>query len=998
MKFFKSFILTVIVAIAAVGSASAQSNGSIGGSVTDSLGAVVVGATITVVGPTGTQKTAITNARGEYTVSGLSPAKYTVKAIAPNFGLYENTEVVVAAGEKSDLIVVLTVSGVQENVEVSNDNKVSNDPDNNASATVIKGKDLDALPDDPDELESALQALAGPAAGPNGGQIYIDGFTGGNLPPKDSIREIRINQNPFSAEFDRLGFGRIEILTKPGSDKWRGSAFANFNDARLNSRNPFAANRAPSQTRYFGGNISGPIVKKKASFFLDISNRDIDTNAIINAILLDSSYNTVNLNREVSVPTKRFSIGPRFDFAINDRNTLVARYEYNRSSNQNQGIGDTSLQSRVYNTKTENHELRLTETAILNAKTVNETRFQYEFNKRSQNGDNSIPTISVPSAFVSGGASIGQSFNKSRSWELNNFTTTSFGKANQHSVKFGIRLRSDTTQDQSENNYAGTYSFQGFFGADPYDLNGDGVVSPIEQYRAKLLGATGAQYNPTQFSVTSGDPLAKVSQTDVGVFVTDDWRISPAFMLSVGLRYENQTNIKSNMNFAPRISFAWSPGAGGAKAPKTVIRGGAGIFYDRFSESYTLNAYRFNGARQFNYIVSANETDPVRRAAALALLAQPVFTLNGVTNVPTAAQIAAVLPVSSTIRQVSSDLTAPYTIQWTMGVERQLPLKTTFSAYYIGTRSLFQLRARNINAPICPTQINCLNAPRPQPTLGNIYEYESSGFNNSKQFIFNFRTNFSTKVSLFGNYRLGFAKSDTDGGGSFPAYSYDLSGEYGRSGGDIRNSFVLGGNLSLPWSVSLSPFIFATSGRPFNIITGDDTNGDSLITERPTFAALQSRCSALNLTNAFCNIGSNDPNAIIPRNYAEGPGSFTLNLRVSKNIGFGKSAAQAADSGGGGNRGGGGGNRGGGMMGGGGGNRGGGGFGGGSDGRKPYNLNLGLNFSNLLNTVNLGTPVGSLNSSRFGQSVSTAGGFGGFGGGGGGTANRKVELQARFSW
>ncbi len=356
MKFVKLLLISAIFSLAIAGTAAAQSTGGISGSVTDSLGAVVVGASVTVVGANGSQKIVVTNARGEYSIAGLPAGKYTVKAIAPNFGLYENTEVEVTAGEKTDLIVVLTVSGVQENVDVSNDNKISNDPDSNASATVIKDKDLDALPDDPDELAAALQALAGPSAGPNGGQIYIDGFTGGNLPPKDSIREIRINSNPFSAEYDRLGFGRIEILTKPGSDKFRGSAFGNFNDESLNSRNPFSANRASSQTRYFGGNFSGPIVKKKASFFFDINNRDIDNNAIINAIVLDPSFNPVNITQEVKVPSRRFSIGPRVDFAINDKNTLVARYEYSRNTNANQGVGDTSLPSRAYDTTTYGHE------------------------------------------------------------------------------------------------------------------------------------------------------------------------------------------------------------------------------------------------------------------------------------------------------------------------------------------------------------------------------------------------------------------------------------------------------------------------------------------------------------------------------------------------------------------------------------------------------------------------------------------------------------------
>jgi hypothetical protein len=985
MNLFRSFILLA----ATIGlfnlSVPAQQTGSVAGQVVDTLGAVVVGATVTAVAADGKEKTATSDQRGQYVITGLAPGTYTVRVTASNFAPFEDQGVEIVAGKRLDFTAALTVAGVTENVEVSNDENVSTDPNSNADATVLKEKDLDALPDDPDELEAALQALAGPSAGPNGGQIYIDGFTGGRLPPKDAIREIRINSNPFSAEFDRLGFGRIEILTKPGSDKWRGSAFLNFNDESLNSRNPFAANRAPSQTRFFGGNVSGPIQKGKSSFFLDISNRDVDSNSVLNALILDPNLNPVPFQEEFQIPTRRFSVSPRFDYQLNKNNTLVARYSYSRSSADNQGIGDLSLPSRAYNTTSTEHEFRLTETMIVNPTTVNETRFQYEFSDRKQNGDNSIPTISVASAFTGGGAQIGDSFNRTNSWELSNYTTTSLGKNNLHAVKFGARLRGVNLTDQSENNFGGSFTF-----------------TNLNQYIGTIEGTN----IPTQFSITTGDPKQKISQTDVGLFVTDDWRFSPALTLSFGLRYENQTNIKDNTNFAPRASFAWSPGAGGAKAPKTVFRGGAGLFYDRFSENLSLSALRFNGSNQLNLIVSANDPDPIRRAAAIILLSQPVFTADiGVTNVPTAAQIQAVLPASSTIRMISPELQAPTTFQTAIGVERQIPWRTTVSAFYIASRTWHVLRSRNINAPICPQQILCLNAPRPDPTQGNIYQYESSGTSNQNQFILNFRSNPSPKFSLFGNYRLGFAKSDADGVGSFPAYSYDLSDEYGRSSGDIRHNFVFGGNFNLPWQVSVSPFVIANSGRPFNITRGFDTNGDALFTERPTFGELGARCAQLGITTSWCDVSGQDPTAIVPRNYGQSPRFFSVNLRIGKNFGFGKVAgAQVADNsqrGGGGRQGGGGGGRrgpgGGAVMVGPGGF---GGFGGRGEVRKPYNLNIGINFNNLFNNVNLGSPIGNLASSRFGQSTSTVAGFGGFGGfgGGGGTANRRVELQMRFSW
>lgn len=982
----------------------AQQAGSLTGQVQDTLGAAVVGASITVVSADAKEKTAITNQRGEFTITGLAAGRYTVRVKADKFALYENAEVDIAAGQRQELTVPLTVEGVEEQVDVSSSDGVSTDPANNAGATVLKEKDLEALPDDPDELEAALQALAGPSSGPNGGQIYIDGFTGGRLPPKEAIREIRINQNPFSAEYDRLGFGRIEILTRPGSDKFRGNAFFNFNDESLNSRNPFAPNRAASQLRFFGGNISGPIKKGKASYFLDINNRDVDNNTIVNAIILDQAFNPVPFQQEFQIPNRRFSISPRFDFAINDKNTLIARYSFSRSTVENQGIGGTSLPSRAYETKNTEHELRLTETMIINPTTINETRFEYSKEKREQVGDNSIPTISVAEAFTGGGAQIGLSFNHSTDWELQNYTTTSVGKNSAHALKFGVRLRGVTFTDRSENNFGGNFTF-----------------TNLNEYIATLNG-TGT---PRQFRITVGDPDEKVSRTDVGLFLSDDWRVNQGLTLSFGLRYENQTNVSDNTNFAPRFSFAWSPGAGGARAPKTVFRGGFGVFYERFSENLTLQALRFDGGDgQLDLIVNRDDTNPARRAAAIALLDQPVFTLNGVSGVPTSAEILAALPQSSLIRRVSGDLKIPVMMQWAFGVERQLPARTTLAAFYIGSRTNNVLRTRNVNAPVCALELQtvangCLGAARPDPAAGDIFEYESTGTLDQNRLNVNVRSAFRQGFNLFANYSLGFARGDSDGAGSNPFYAYDLSTEFGRSSFDIRHNFVIGGNFTLPWEISLSPFIIASSGRPFNITLGRDNNGDTLYTERPTFAQLGHACVDRGVTASYCDVAGQDPNAIIPRNWGSAPGYFAVNLRVGKNFGFGKApqAAVAGAGAGGGQRGGGGGQRGGGggrggagggNLGGGGGRGpggggpGGGGFFGGPEVRRPYNLNLSINFNNLLNNVNFGTPVGNISSFRFGQSTSTSGGFGGFGpgggGGGGGSSNRRIELQARFSW
>ena len=967
----RAFWLTLIFSLCLAAVSAQTRMGAIRGQVVDEFGGLILGATVTVVDASGVEKTVTTDAEGKFLISGLAPGRYTVRASAPNFALFEEQEVEVSAGRTETFDIKLDVTIEKQEVEVTREAPVSTEPENNAGAIVLRGADLDSLPDDPDDLAAALQALAGPSAGPNGGQFYIDGFTGGRLPPKESIREIRINQNPFSAEYDRLGFGRVEIFTRPGTDKFRGQSFFIFSDESLNSRNPFARNRAPFQARQFGGNLSGPVIAKKASFFVDFERREIDDNFVINA--LDPDNNFVFFSQAVLAPQMRTTFSPRFDYQINANNTLILRYSFLRTSAENQGIGGFSLPERAYNTSNTQHTFQITETAIINQSIVNETRFQYSYENRKEDVDSTIPVINVQDAFISGGPTIGLSSNPETRIELQNYTSWSMQR---HALKAGARIRHTRIEDISPDNFNGTFTF-----------------TSLAQYQNVLAGVPGA--TPAQFSIAGGNPEARVSQTDFGLFFQDDWRVRPNLTLSLGLRYENQTNIDSNFNFAPRVSFAWSPGAGAASRPKTVVRGGFGIFYDRFAESLTLQANRFNGVNQEQFIIRNPTFFPA--VPTIAQLKAAGFTQN-----------------TQTTRTVAEGLQAPYTIQGAISIERQMPFGFTVSATYINARTLHLLRSRNINAPLPDTGL------RPFGAIGNIYQYESSGTFKQNQLIIGANNRLGRSVTLFMNYRLNKAESDTDGAGTFPANPYDLTTEYGRSAQDIRHNFFLGGNITLPWwDLRLNPLIFARSGSPFNIITGRDTNNDSLFTDRPAFATDLTRPSVVvTRFGAFDTLPA-PGQELIPRNFGHGPAFFTVNLGLSKTFGFGEvaGAARAANAtpqgegGGGGGRAGGagGGGRGAGGAGGRGGRGGGvnpfgGGAGGGGQGgaraavEKRYSLTVSIRAQNLFNRTNGGTPVGNLLSPFFGESLSTAGGFG-FGPGGSSAAgNRKVEVQLRLSF
>ena len=978
-----------------------EAGATLRGRVTDPLGGAIAGAKVEARSASG-KKSAVTGPAGEYVLSSLRPGTYTVIVTRDKFGPYAKDAVELAAGQTTVLDVQLALAPVEENVTVKSPNPpLSLEPQSNAGAIVIKGDDLDALPDDPDEMAEALQALAGPAAGPNGGQIFIDGFTGGRLPPKSAIREIRLNANPFSAEYDRPGFGRIEIFTKPGSDRLRGDTNFRFNDDALNSRNPFAPNRAPYQRREWGGTLSGPLIAKKASYFLDFEKRTVDDNEIVNATILSPGLTPQLFSRAILAPQSRTSFSPRLDWQLGASHTFTARYTYSSVDRSQVGVGGFSLLSRAYGTAQTQHTFQLSETTVL-GKVVNETHFRFSRERADKNGDDSVPTLQVQDAFTGGGAQIGPSLNQQDRWELQN--VTSFTKGG-HSVRAGFRLRAVREDDVARQGFGGTVLFAGGVGPQ-LDAHGGivrnaegqpivGPLSSLERYRRTLLleglGLSAAQIRAlgggaSQLQIAGGDPAASVSQWDVAPFVQDDWRVRPDLIVSLGLRYEKQDNIAGGLDLAPRAGFSWSVGKKDASGrARTVVRGGAGVFYDRFGEDFTLRARRFDGFREQQYVV----TDP-------AVLDRLLFGQDqAVAGVPSVAALAA-FAVPQTTWRVAPDLDAPYSFQSSLGMERQLPGNFTLSATFLATWGRRQLRSRNVNAPAADG-VRPLGA-----AAGNVYQVEATGRLDQYQAILGLNNRLSRRLTVFARGFFARARSDTDGAGTFPANPHDLSGEYGRAALDVPVRFVLGGNVVGPWGVRISPFVIASSGRPYNITVGRDLNGDSLFTDRPSFATDPDAAGVVATPYGLLDTRAIGP--VIPRNFGDGPGFVVVNLRLSKTISLGgrrEAGPTGGERGGEGGRGGRGG-RGGGAGGGFGGRGGyGGGRGGPEGGDEGGGGGRGLTFSisaqNVLNHVNPAAPVGNLSSPFFGQSLASAGGFG-FGPGGVTAGNRRIELLARLSF
>lgn len=987
MLSFRAILKTVLflsVALAPIAVQAQQASATVSGSIADPDGALIPGATVTLTPPHGKAVVVQSSSDGTYALHNVPAGTYSITVTMQGFATYVRQGVHLAAGQKISLDVKMQIQAQQEVQVTTQAAQVSVDADSNASSTVIKGKDLDALSDDPDELSDELTALAGPAAGPNGGQIYVDGFTGGQLPPKSSIREIRINQNPFSAEYDRLGYGRVEVFTKPGTDKFHGFYSIQGGDKSFNTSSPFlgSTNSQPDyHTIFMFGDFSGPL-SHSMSFTVGGSRRTINNNALIypSGYYAKSATDTTpcqpgdlsctyftsypEANRAILQPQTRSEISPRIDIALGEKNTLTARYHYEGGSVQNSGVGGNSLPTLGVNSDSSENTVQISDTQIVSPRVINETRFEYQRDHSTSNALNSAPTLSVQGAFTAGGSSNGKQNSTQDHIEVQNYTSIALSK---NFIRLGGRLRYNNNSVYSTSGANGTFIYNNLL--DPcVTSNSDSAAqancASITPTPCASANAGVSSYQcgiPGQYNVTAiNKPTIGGSVTDIGLYAETDWKVKPNLTLSYGLRYEAQNVINSSRDIAPRVSFAWGVPRGQGKTPVTVVRGGFGIFYDRFELGNYMNTLQQNGTNQVvsTFIKPGPDCRP---------------TNPGGCGTATSSRIK--------IYTLGSGIRSPYTMQSAIGVDQQLGKVGTLSVNYLNARGVHQYMTRNFYTPGATTPYD--------------FTFQSAGIFRENQLMVNSRIRVN-RVQMFGFYSLSFADANTFGSSFVPTSNTNTRADYGRASFARRSFGVIGGSVQLPYNFTASPFIIAMAGQPYNIITGADPLGSSVYNTRPYFASGDSgSCfnrAAFSATDTDSN-GNSMNLTPVPINYCTSPANASVNLRLNRVFGFGERTGQAASNGGpggpppgqhGGHGGGGhGGHEGGGR---------GGPFGGAGSGHK-YTFTLGIQASNLFNMIPYSAANGTLSSSQFGKFTSLAGRpFAN------GTAVRTIMLQGSFNF
>ena len=941
-------VILLLSALVFPASATAQT-AVLHGQVQDPSGAVIPGAAISLAKDGETQQTK-SGADGRYIFRGLAPGSYTITANAKGFAPLTVPNVALTSGQTQEQNLPLAIAVEEQEVLVQDQNQgVSINPDQNSSAMVIKGSDLDALSDDPTELQNELQALAGPAAGPNGGQIYIDGFEGGQIPPKSSILEIRVNQNPFSAEYDRIGYGRIEIITKPGSQKLKGSINSFGNSSAFNTGNPLITQQPSYYLYSYSVNVSGPITKT-ASFFFNSFYINRQNSNIVDALDPTSLSQGVaqNIAEAFPAPVTFMNLNPRVDFQLTKNNFISIRDSFNRTTLQGNGVGVLSLPDQASRSLNHTNEFQIGDTWVINPHLLMEPRFLWR--RIRVDGEPSVltPAVTVQGAFTSGGSSSGITQDHQDVFMLQDYGTATFGP---HTLRFGARARSYRDANYSTSGANGSYFF-----------------SSAAAYQA----GTPAQYSAAVIT----NPLARVLLFDGSLFVQDDWRLKPRFLLGLGLRYEGQNFINDHNDWGPRIAFAWTPGHPNVnKQPKTVIRAGYGWFFNRF-----IVPTSFNNAIGTPYIIEAVHDNLINQRTYT--VQNPSF-FDPAAPEPESALTAAANSVP-TYHTVDPHFHASLDMQAGIGVDRQITKKITSNVTYLYTQGVHQYISNNITAPVFDESTYTVIGSA--PPLYN-YQFQSEGFYRQNQLIVSSSIQLK-HLTLSGNYTFNSAKSDTQGVNSFPSVPQNPGFDYGRAGFDIRNRIFVLESYTAPHGIVFASLLAAQSGTPYNLTIGEDLTGNNQFNARPAYGTcgnpgvISTQYGCLDTDPA----GKDEP--IVPYGIGTGPANVIFLARASKVVGIGPRLKTEGE----GNtfnpnqNGGGVGGR---------------GISGGGpsirlDAAAPrrYNLTFIVGANNLLNIVNRGTPNGVLLSPLFNKTQSLAGGqFGGPTPG-----NRSIFLQTTFSF
>jgi len=798
-------------------SAAAPAPPSVQGVVADATGAIVPGAEVDLVDPSGTVAGSIhSDGEGNFQISAPHAGNFTLVVSEPGFETVRTAVVIAApaavAGVKAAVVlpalahvhIVLPIAAVASTVRVNGDS--SEDlaaPDANHDSSVMTASDLKALPIFDNDYATAMSSFLDQNVSDSGGTgLMVDGVEANRATVSASaVQEIRINQDPYSAQYYWPGRGQMEIITKSTADHYHGQFNFLFRNSAMNAENALAPSKPFEQRQNYEGHITGPIPHAPKSSFLGSFNRVVfDQDSVVSAVVAPTIPDpTGAFSANVYAPARDTEFSARVAHQFREGVSGYAQYSYQDSTAQNQGVGGQTLAAAGYNNQYREDDFVAHLDQALNAVMVNQVSLVAE---RGLNRNTNVaegPQINVSGDFVSGSAqtdSEGSEFNV-RVYDMLTWTK------GRNLIKMGAGTPHIDRRAYDDNTDAqGTYTFAPTLAADGVTV----LQTALQNYANNL---------PSAFTENTGVVHFIYHQQEMGAFVQDQIKINSRFQITPGVRYDWQNFLATRrLGFSPRVSFAWLL----SEESKTVIRGGGGIYYDRFGSGPLLDLARYgNGARR-SVLVSLNPatlptTGCVPITNCLTLTAQP----------PSLAELA-------------PNAKIPYQINYGISIERQLGEKATGVVSFYSARGIDSFRSVDINAPTPQSGYTV----RPDPAFGRIRQMQPEAFWDGSGLDISYRGRLNKYFTGFGRYSWAHYDSNTGGIGWFPENQYDPNDEWGRSNWDRRNRLGMYAMFQPESVFNLSAGIFANQGTPWTILTGTDKYGDDLFNTRPDGVARNS--------------------------------------------------------------------------------------------------------------------------------------------------------------
>jgi hypothetical protein len=742
--------------------------------VLDQTGAGIPAAAVTISAPDTATVSATADERGIATIPALPIGTVQIRVDAQGFTSFAGP-LALRRGANNQTIT-LKIEGFQEQVVV--DDAAATQASGSAETTkVLDESVIEQLPDDPDELQALLEQMAGGV----GAVFRVNGFTGGRLPNREDIRQIRFRTNSFAADNHDAGRVQIEVITRPAVQAWTGNLNANFRNDIFNARDAFAATKTPQNIARIGGGIRGPLVARKTSLRLNLDRNEANNAANIYALTPDGSP----LLGFISSPSHNTFGTIGIEHALTDMQTLRVEYQRQQNVVRNGGVGGFNLPERAANRDNGNGQLRTQVQGLFGRSTLNEFRVEFRDVWNHQASVSAAPSVNVLDAFNAGGSGI-NTRSSQRTFDISDNLDFTIGR--KHATRVGFELFGGRYRYYDARNAAGTFTF-----------------SSLEAYRAGT---------PLQFTQRLGEVQTSFTAYQAAFYWQDDIRTSRTLTISVGVRQEMQSLIADKLNLMPRLGLTYSP-----RSSKTIIRGGYGLFYDWYESNLYDQTLRVNGITQRDLRVNCpGYPDPFASSADVSCRS----ALGGVPLVQPGGRI-----------QASPSLDMPRVHQASASIERPIGANLRTMVSYQLLRGRHQMRSRDINTPDPVTGL------RPEPAISSITQFESTGQSTRDSLTINVGYAVPRRQMNVGmNYTLARFRNHADNATQLPVDSHNPDAEWGPSAQDIRHRLQT--NVFLPplagFRLSVNGLVYQ-SAAPYNITTGFDDNHDLIINDRPLDAS-----------------------------------------------------------------------------------------------------------------------------------------------------------------